>query len=69
MAVKRSDVVRAVVVRTTKAISREGGMFIKFDQNAAVIINADGSPRGSLSFPFSLYFFYFYYFFRIFLFF
>lgn len=56
MAVKRSDVVRAVVVRTTKAISREGGMFIKFDQNAAVIINPDGSPKGSLSFPFILYF-------------
>ena len=52
MAVKRSDVVRAVIVRTTKAISREGGMFIKFDQNAAVIINADGSPKGSLSFCF-----------------
>lgn len=60
MAVKRSDVVRAVIVRTTKAISREGGMFIKFDQNAAVIINADGSPKGSLSFFLFDIFFYFY---------
>ena len=49
MSVKKSDVVRAVIVRTTKAVRRESGMFIKFDQNAAVIINADGSPKGSLS--------------------
>lgn len=48
MAVKKSDVVRAVVVRTVKPLRRESGMFIKFDQNAVVIINADGSPRGSL---------------------
>lgn len=52
MSVKKSDVVRAVIVRTSKSIRRESGMFIKFDQNAAVIINADGSPRGSLSFNF-----------------
>lgn len=48
MSVKRSDVVRAVVVRTSKSISRESGMFIRFDQNAAVIINSDGSPKGTL---------------------
>lgn len=49
MAVKRSDVVRAVVVRTTKGLRRESGMAIRFDENAAVLINADGSPRGTLS--------------------
>jgi large subunit ribosomal protein L14 len=47
MAVKRSDVVRAVIVRTVKGLRRESGMSIKFDENAAVIINADGSPKGS----------------------
>nr|YP_009541131.1 ribosomal protein L14 [Lepocinclis steinii]AYQ93623.1 ribosomal protein L14 [Lepocinclis steinii] len=47
MAVKKSDVVRAVIVRTVKPLRRQSGMFIKFDQNAVVIINADGSPRGS----------------------
>jgi large subunit ribosomal protein L14 len=46
MAVKRSDVVKAVVVRTRKALRRDSGMSIRFDDNAAVIINADGNPRG-----------------------
>lgn len=48
MATKKSDVVKAVIVRTCKPIRRESGMMIKFDENAAVIINADGSPKGSL---------------------
>jgi large subunit ribosomal protein L14 len=47
MPVKKSDVVRAVIVRTRKAIRRESGMTIRFDDNAAVIINADGNPRGT----------------------
>ncbi|MBW4621551.1 MAG: 50S ribosomal protein L14 [Cyanosarcina radialis HA8281-LM2] len=47
MAVKRSDVVRAVVVRTKKGLRRDSGMSIRFDDNAAVIINADGNPRGT----------------------
>lgn len=47
MSVKRSDVVRAVIVRTVKGLRRESGMSIKFDENAAVIINTDGSPKGS----------------------
>ncbi|MBU6186485.1 MAG: 50S ribosomal protein L14 [Synechococcales bacterium] len=47
MAVKRSDVVKAVVVRTRKALRRDSGMSIRFDDNAAVIINADGNPRGT----------------------
>lgn len=50
MSVKKSDVVRAVLVRTTKRLLRESGMFIRFDQNAVVIINADGSPKGTMRF-------------------
>jgi large subunit ribosomal protein L14 len=48
MPVKKSDVVRAVVVRTVKGLRRESGMLIRFDENAAILINADGSPKGSL---------------------
>jgi large subunit ribosomal protein L14 len=47
MAVKKSDVVEAVIVRTRKAVSRDSGMSIRFDDNAAVIINKDGNPRGT----------------------
>jgi len=47
MAVKKSDVVKAVVVRTRKGIRRSSGMSIRFDDNAAVIINPDGNPRGT----------------------
>nr|YP_010925832.1 chloroplast 50S ribosomal protein L14 [Neoporphyra seriata]WKD84064.1 chloroplast 50S ribosomal protein L14 [Neoporphyra seriata] len=47
MPVKRSDVVRAVVVRTRKALRRTDGMSIRFGDNAAVIINQDNNPRGT----------------------
>jgi large subunit ribosomal protein L14 len=47
MAVKRSSVVRAVIVRTRKTIRRADGMGIRFDDNAAVIINAENNPRGT----------------------
>ena len=47
MAVKKSDVVRAVIVRTKKSLRRNSGMSIRFDDNAAVIINQDGNPRGT----------------------
>jgi large subunit ribosomal protein L14 len=47
MPVKKSDVVRAVVVRTKKGIRRENGMMIRFDENAAVVINKEGNPRGT----------------------
>ena len=47
MAVKKSDVVRAVIVRTRKGLNRDSGMCIRFDDNAAVIINPDGNPRGT----------------------
>jgi large subunit ribosomal protein L14 len=47
MAVKKSDVVRAVIVRTRQSLRRESGMVIRFDDNAAVIINNDGNPRGT----------------------
>ncbi|HVN14467.1 MAG TPA: 50S ribosomal protein L14 [Anaerolineales bacterium] len=46
--VKKSEVVRAVIVRCTKEWRREDGSYIRFDDNAAVILDADGSnPRGS----------------------
>lgn len=47
MSVKKSDVVRAVIVRITKGLRRESGMRIRFDENAVVLINADGSPKGT----------------------
>ena len=47
MPVKRSDVVRAVVVRTKKSIRRPDGMYIRFDDNAVVIVNMDNNPRGT----------------------
>ena len=47
MAIKRSSVVRAVVVRTKKTIKRSDGMGLRFDDNAAVIINAENNPRGT----------------------
>nr|UDP55576.1 ribosomal protein L14 [Schizostauron trachyderma] len=47
MPVKRSDVVRAVVVRTKKSIRRQDGMYIRFDDNASVIVNMDNNPRGT----------------------
>ena len=47
MPIKRSDVVKAIVVRTKKTIRRSDGMYIRFDDNAAVIVNADNNPRGT----------------------
>ncbi len=47
MPTKRSDVVRAVIVRTSKGVRRENGMVVRFDDNAAVIINKEGNPRGT----------------------
>src|SRR5450759_832400 len=46
-AVKKGDVVRAVVVRTAKEYGRTDGSYIRFDENAAVLIDAKGSPRGT----------------------
>ena len=45
--VKTGDVVKAVIVRTKSGARREDGSYIKFDENAAVVINADKSPRGT----------------------
>jgi large subunit ribosomal protein L14 len=45
--VKKKDVVRAVVVRTVKETKRADGSSIRFDENAAVLINKDGQPRGT----------------------
>ena len=47
MPVKKGDVVSAVVVRTTADIKRNDGSVIRFDDNAAVIINKDNNPKGT----------------------
>jgi large subunit ribosomal protein L14 len=45
--VKKGDVVKAVVVRTTQGVRRPDGSYIKFDENAGVVIDAQGNPRGT----------------------
>jgi large subunit ribosomal protein L14 len=45
--VKKGDVVKAVVVRTKKEIRRRDGSYIRFDENAAVLINEQKEPRGT----------------------
>ncbi|HET6371373.1 MAG TPA: 50S ribosomal protein L14 [Nitrospiria bacterium] len=45
--VKKGDVVKAVIVRTTKEVRRDDGSYIKFDRNAAVLINNQGEPVGT----------------------
>ena len=45
--VKKGEVVKAVVVRTVKEIRRADGSYIKFDENAAVVIKEDKTPRGT----------------------
>jgi large subunit ribosomal protein L14 len=45
--VKKGDVVKAVIVRTVKQTRRPDGSYIKFDENAAVILKNDGEPRGT----------------------
>lgn len=45
--VKKGDIAKAVIVRTKKEINRDDGSYIKFDSNAAVLINAQGEPIGT----------------------
>jgi large subunit ribosomal protein L14 len=45
--VKKGDVVKAVIVRTKKEVRRKDGSYIRFDDNAAVVINNAGEPRGT----------------------
>lgn len=45
--VKKGSIVKAVIVRTTKEVRRSDGSYIKFDRNAAVLINAQGEPIGT----------------------
>ena len=47
MPVKRSNVVRAIIVRTKKTIRRQDGMYIRFDDNAVVLVNMENNPRGT----------------------
>ncbi len=46
-AVKKGEVVKAVVVRTVKTLRRKDGSYIRFDENAAVLIKDDNTPRGT----------------------
>ena len=46
-AVKKGDVVKAVIVRTSKEMKRRDGTYIRFDDNAAVLLNNQGEPRGT----------------------
>jgi large subunit ribosomal protein L14 len=45
--IKKGEVARAVIIRTKKEIRRKDGSYIRFDQNAAVLINEAGEPRGT----------------------
>ena len=45
--VKKGDVVKAVIVRSVHGLRRDDGSYIRFDENAAVIINADKNPKGT----------------------
>jgi len=47
MPIKRSDIVRAIIIRTSNSIRRKDGMYIRFDDNAAVIVNLENNPRGT----------------------
>ena len=46
-AVKKGDVVKAVIVRSAKGVRRADGTYVRFDENAAVLIKDDNSPRGT----------------------
>ena len=45
--VKKGDVVKAVIVRTKRGVRRENGIYVRFDENAAVIIKEDRNPKGT----------------------
>ena len=47
MSIKKSDIVQAVIVRTCKELKRKNGTIIQFDDNAAVVINQEGNPKGT----------------------
>lgn len=47
MPVKKSDIVKAVIVRSKEGVRRPDGSYLKFDENAAVVINKDSNPRGT----------------------
>ncbi|KAL5985167.1 60S ribosomal protein L14 [Asimina triloba] len=47
MSLERSEVIRAVIVRTRKELRRDDGIIIRYDDNAAVVINKEGNPKGT----------------------
>ncbi|KAK2976947.1 hypothetical protein RJ640_028750, partial [Escallonia rubra] len=54
MPLERSEVVRAVIVRTCKELKRDNGMIIRYDDNAAVVIDQEGNPKGTREFATSV---------------
>lgn len=52
MIIRKSEIVTGVIVRTKKWTRREGGFDIRFDDNAVVLLNKDGSPKGTFRFYF-----------------
>ena len=47
MSLEKSEVIRAVIVRTCKELRRDDGIIIRYDDNAAVVINKEGNPKGT----------------------
>ena len=47
MSIKKGDVVKAVIVRSTRGVRRADGSYVRFDDNAAVIIKEDKNPKGT----------------------
>ncbi|KAJ0989602.1 hypothetical protein J5N97_007958 [Dioscorea zingiberensis] len=47
MPLERSEVIRAVIVRTCKELKRDNGIIIRYDDNAAVVIDQEGNPKGT----------------------
>ena len=45
--IKKGDIVKGIIVRTKKGVERADGSYVRFDDNAVVIINEDGTPKGT----------------------
>nr|AOV84713.1 ribosomal protein L14 [Actinostachys pennula] len=47
MSLKKSEVIRAVIIRTRKGLKRKNGTVLEFDDNAAIVVNQEGNPKGT----------------------
>nr|UTJ90097.1 ribosomal protein L14 [Actinostachys digitata] len=47
MSIKKSEIIRAVIIRTRKGLKRKNGTVLEFDDNAAIVVNQEGNPRGT----------------------